>query len=216
VIAVGLTGGIGSGKSTVAELLVERGAVLVDADRVAREVVAPGGPAYQPLVDRFGPGIVLPGGEIDRPKLASLTFGHPEALADLNSITHPAIGIEMIARRDRSKGSDDIVVMDIPLLRSIHRQTLSLAAVIVVDAPTEVALERLVAARGMDRADAEARIGSQVDRATRREGADLIIDNSGDRDQLLGEVERVWSALVDLRDRQGGTPETGPVPAPTD
>jgi dephospho-CoA kinase len=207
MIAVGLTGGIGSGKSTVAELLVEHGAVLVDADRVAREVVVPGGPAYQPLIDRFGPEILTPSGEIDRPTLASLTFGHPEALADLNAITHPAIGIEMIARRDRSQGTDDIVVMDIPLLRSIHRETLSLVAVIVVDTPTDIALERLVGTRGMDRADAEARIGSQVDRATRREGADLIIDNSKDRDHLEGEVDRVWTALVDLRRR--GAEEAG-------
>lgn len=214
MITVGLTGGIGAGKSTVAQLLVERGAVLVDADQVAREVVAPGGPAYQPLIDRFGSQIVGPGGEIDRPTLASLTFGHPEALADLNSITHPAIGVEMIARRDRSKGTEDIVVMDIPLLRSIHREMLSLAAVIVVDTPTEVALKRLVGTRGMDRADAEARIGSQVDRATRLEGADLVIDNSGDRDHLRAEVERVWSALLDLRDRQDGASEAGVVPAP--
>ena len=148
MLAVGLTGGIGAGKSTVAELLVGHGAVLVDADRIAREVVAPGGPAYQPMIDRFGPEIVDAQGGIDRPKVAALVFGHPDALADLNAITHPAIGMEMIARRDRFADTDDIVILDIPLLRPIHRETLELAAVIVVDTPTELALERVVAHRG--------------------------------------------------------------------
>ena len=201
MLTVGLTGGIGAGKSTVAGLLVDHGARLVDADLVAREVVVPGGPAYQPLIDRFGPGIVNAEGVIDRPTLAGMVFGHPEALADLNAITHPAIGVEMINRRDRFAGTDEIVVMDIPLLKSIHRETLALAAVIVVDTPTELALERLVTLRGMDRADAEARIGSQIDRAARLEGADLVVDNSGDHGHLQAEVDRVWAALTRLRNR---------------
>jgi dephospho-CoA kinase len=201
VLAIGLTGGIGAGKSTVADLLVARGAKLVDADLIAREVVTPGGPAYQPLIDRFGPGIVDPDGLIDRPALAELVFGHPEALADLNAITHPAIGIEMISRKDGYAGTDEIVVLDIPLLRPIHREMLGLAAVVVVDVPTELALERLVTQRGMAATDAEARIGSQADRATRLDGADLVIDNSGDQDRLGAEVDRVWAALAELRDR---------------
>ncbi|MGH9081159.1 MAG: dephospho-CoA kinase, partial [Acidimicrobiales bacterium] len=199
MLAVGLTGGIGAGKSTVADLLVARGARLVDADLIAREVVAPGGPAHQPLVDRFGSDILDPKGRIDRPRLAGLTFGHPDALADLNAITHPAIGVEMIARRDSYAGGDDIVVMDIPLLRPAHRELLDLAAVVVVDAPTELALDRLVTQRGMSPADAGARIGSQADRLTRLDGADLVIDNSGDLDHLRREVERVWEALLELR-----------------
>ncbi len=205
MLTVGLTGGIGAGKSTGADLLVGHGARLVDADLVAREVVAPGGPAYQPVIDRFGPGVVDAAGLIDRPKLAELVFGHPEALTDLNAITHPAIGVEMIARKDRFAGTNQIVVMDIPLLKSVHREMLALAAVIVVDTPTELALERLVTSRGMARADAEARIGSQIDRRDRLDGADLVIDNSGDHDHLLGEVDRIWAALVDLRDTDGGT-----------
>ncbi len=206
VLTIGLTGGIGAGKSTVADLLVGHGAALVDADQVAREVVAPGGPAYQPLIDRFGPGIIDPDGAIDRPKLAELVFGHPEALADLNAITHPAIGIEMIARRDRFADTDEIVVMDIPLLKAIHRDTLDLAAVVVVDTPTELALERLVTLRGMAEADARARIGSQIDRSARLDGADLVIDNSADHAHLQAEVDRVWTVLCDLR---GG----GPLPS---
>jgi len=206
VLAVGLTGGIGAGKSTVADLLVAHGARLVDADVIAREVVAPGGPAFQPLVDRFGAGILDAGGGIDRPALAALVFGHPEALADLNAITHPAIGIEMMARRDRYAGTDDIVVLDIPLLRAVHRQTLDLAAVVVVDAPTELALERLVTTRGMAPQDARARIDSQPDRGARLEGADFIVDNSGDHDHLRAEVDRVWAELEARRDRRDDAP----------
>ena len=202
MLAVGLTGGIGAGKSTVAELLVGHGAALVDADRIAREVVAPGGPAYQPLIDRFGLEIVDAEGGIDRPKVAALVFGHPDALADLNAITHPAIGLEMIARRDRFAAADDIVVLDIPLLRPIHRETLDLAAVVVVDTPTELALDRLVTRRGMSLEDATARIGSQPDRQTRLDGADLVVDNSGDVDHLRAEVDRVWSELEALRERR--------------
>jgi len=210
VLAVGLTGGIGAGKSTVAELLVGRGAVLVDADRIAREVVAPGGPAYQPMIDRFGPEIVDAQGGIDRPKVAALVFGHPDALADLNAITHPAIGMEMIARRDRFADTDDIVILDIPLLRPIHRETLDLAAVIVVDTPTELALARVVAHRGMDPGDARARIDSQSDRHTRLEGADLVVDNSGDRDHLRAEVARVWTELLVLREQRRPGPTAPP------
>jgi len=208
MLTVGLTGGIGAGKSAVADLLVGHGAKLVDADLVAREVVAPGGPAYQPVIDRFGPGIVDGAGLIDRPKLAELVFGHPEALADLNAITHPAIGVEMIAQKDRFAGTDEIVVMDIPLLKSVHRELLSLSAVIVVDTPTDLALERLVTQRGMALADAQARIGSQIDRQDRLAGADLVIDNSGDHHHLGAEVDRIWAALVALRhgDR-GPSPE---------
>lgn len=204
MLAIGLTGGIGSGKSTVAQLLVAHGAQLIDADLVAREVVAPGGPAYQPMIDRFGPGIVDADGGIDRPMVAELVFGNPEALADLNAITHPVIGVEMIARRDRFADTDDIVVLDIPLLRPVHREMLSLAAVVVVDTPVDRALERLVTQRSMTREDAEARISSQTDRATRLDGADLVIDNSGGLERLGDEVARVWEQLVELRDH--GTP----------
>ncbi len=204
MLAVGLTGGIGAGKSTVAEQLVARGAVLIDADLVSREVVAPGGPAYQAMIDRFGDGILDAEGRIDRPAVAALVFGDPDALADLNAITHPAIGATMIERKDRHQGTDDIVVLDIPLLKEVHRQMLSLAAVVVVDTPTEVALERLVTGRGMSRGDAEARIAAQVDRATRLASADLVVDNSGDHDPLVAEVDRVWQALRVLQSTQAG------------
>ncbi|HEY5250478.1 MAG TPA: dephospho-CoA kinase [Acidimicrobiales bacterium] len=198
MLAVGLTGGIGSGKSTVADLLVERGAVLIDADRIAREVVAPGGPAYQPLIDRFGPGILAPDGTLDRAALAAVAFADPEALAALNAITHPAIGALMTERRAAAEETDDIVVLDVPLMKPEHRELLSLALVIVVDCPVDIALTRLVEHRGFSKSDAEARMAAQPTREERREGADFVIDNSSGLDRLRSEVDRVWTALLEL------------------
>jgi len=198
VLAVGLTGGIGSGKSTVAELLVQLGAVLIDADAVAREVVVPGGPAYGPLVERFGAGILAADGTLDRAALAAVAFTDPDSLAALNAITHPAIGAVMAERRAAQEGTDHVVVLDIPLLRAAHRDLLSLAAVVVVDCPVELAVERLVAQRAFSRDDAEARVAAQVSRQERMDGADFVIDNSGDRAHLGREVQRVWGHLVAL------------------
>ncbi len=196
MLAVGLTGGIGSGKSAVADLLVERGAVLIDADQVAREVVAPGGPAYQPLIDRFGPGIVATDGSIDRPALAAVAFADDESRLALNAITHPAIGIAMIEARDALAETDEIVILAIPLLTPAHRETVRLHRVVVVDCPTDIALERLVSQRGFDRADAEARIRAQISREERIEEADYVVDNSGDRAALVAEVAGLWDWLV--------------------
>jgi len=196
VLAVGLTGGIGSGKSTVGELLVQRGAVLIDADRIAREVVVPGGAAYQPLVDRFGPGILAPDGTVDRPSLAAIAFADAESLAALNAITHPAISAVMAQRRAAEAGGDRVVVLDIPLLKPEHRDVLSLDVVVVVDCPVEVAVDRLVQQRGFSRQDAEARVAAQAGREERRHGADFVIDNSGDRGRLVAEVDRVWVSLA--------------------
>ncbi len=198
MLAVGLTGGIGSGKSTVAGMLVERGAVLVDADRIAREVVEPGAPAYQALVDRFGTEVVAPDGTIDRPAVAALVFGDPEALADLNAITHPAIGVAMLERKASYDGTDEVVVLDIPLLRDEHRELLSLDVVVVVDTPVQTALGRLTTQRGMSGEDAAARIAAQPDRSARLAVADIVVDNSGDLDLLTREVDRAWAALRTL------------------
>jgi dephospho-CoA kinase len=195
VLAVGLTGGIGSGKSAVADLLVERGAVLIDADQVARDVVAPGGPAYQPLIDRFGPGIVASDGTIDRPALAAVAFADDAARADLNAITHPTIGVAMIEALGALAETDRIVVLAIPLLTAMHRETMKLDRVVVVDCPTDIALERLLSQRGMDRADAEARIRAQISREERVKDVDYVLDNSGDRARLEVEVACLWEWL---------------------
>jgi dephospho-CoA kinase len=196
VLSVGLTGGIGSGKSTVAEALVARGAVLVDADRIARQVVEPGQPAHRRLVERFGARIVAPDGTIDRPALADIAFADRAALADLNSITHPAIAAEMERQRAAYRHSDAVVLLDIPLMTPAQRDLLGLDLVVVVDCDPEVALERLVSQRGMDRRQARARMAAQPSREQRLAGADLVVDNGGDRSRLAEEVERLWGELA--------------------
>lgn len=195
MLAVGLTGGMGSGKSTVARLLVDRGAKLIDADAIARDVVEPGRPAYEKLVEQFGPEIVAPDGSIDRPALAAAAFAAPEAVAALNAITHPAIAEEMAARRAALEDSDDVVLLDVPLLAPEHRDVLSLDAVVVVDCDTDTAVERVVSQRGIPEKDVRARLAAQVSREERRRGADLVVDNCGDRARLEAEVARVWAAL---------------------
>lgn len=196
---VGLTGGIGSGKSTVSSLLADKGAVIIDADAISREVMAPGGAAFQPVVDRFGPGVLGADGTIDRAAVARIVFNDPAALADLNGITHPAIGKVMFERLEQARGTGRVVVMDIPLLaEGKGGGRYGLDAVVVVDTPVEVALERLVSGRGMTEEDARARMANQISREERRAVADHIVDNSGSLGDLESEVDRVWDALVEL------------------
>ncbi|MDQ3107827.1 MAG: dephospho-CoA kinase, partial [Actinomycetota bacterium] len=154
VLVVGLTGGIGSGKSTVASMLVARGAVLIDADAIVRELQAPGGEAYVGIVEHFGGGVVAADGTLDRPALAALVFGDDAARADLNRLTHPLVGREMATRMAAQASTDNIVVLDIPLLAERGRGAYPVVAVIVVDCPVEVAVARLVAHRGFSEADA--------------------------------------------------------------
>jgi dephospho-CoA kinase len=210
LLTVGLTGNIGAGKSTVARLLVAHGAHLVDADQVAREVVEPGAPAYQPLVDRFGTAVLDVDGRIDRPKLAEVAFADPATLADLNAIVHPAIGVAMIEGKDAWKDTDDVVVMDIPLLKEFHKEMLALDAVVVVDVSPEVRMERLVGQRGMAEDDVRARMAAQPTREERLAGADYVIDNSGDAAHLAAEVDRVWAELVAPPQRSGASAATTP------
>jgi dephospho-CoA kinase len=202
--AVGLSGGIGSGKSTVADLLVENGAVLIDADQVARDIVEPGRPVLAALVERFGPTILDAEGRLDRLALAQVTFGDPEALAALNALTHPAIGLEMIELRAKQEHNDVIVVFAVPLLREEHRAMLHFDIIVVVDCPTELALERLVGHRGMDRQDAERRIAAQMSRDDRKALADRVIDNSGDLAALERETAELWEWLNAARVTAGG------------
>lgn len=204
MLLVGLTGGIGSGKSTVARLLKQRGAVVIDADEVAREVVEPGQPAFDALVARFGPGIVGADGRLDRARLADLAFASPEATADLNAITHPAVG-EEFARRMQAAPPDAIVVCDVPLLvESATAASRGYEFVIVVEAPREVRLQRLEA-RGVPRADAEARMAKQATDEERRAVATHVIDNSGDLADLERQVDEIWRELEQIHaERQDG------------
>jgi dephospho-CoA kinase len=196
MLATALTGGIGSGKSTVSDLMVERGALLIDADQIAREIVEPGGPAYGPLVERFGRGILATDETVDRKALGGLVFSNPDELAALTAITHPFIATVMVERCRSQKGTDRVVLLDIPLFAAVYKEALSIEVVVLVDCPVEVALERLVTQRGFDRSDAEARVALQTGRDERRAAADFIIDNSGDRPALWPQVERVWNELV--------------------
>ena len=201
MVVVGLTGGIGSGKSTVARMLAERGAVVVDADVVAREAVAPDGPAHAAVLERFGPSVVSADGTIDRAALAGLVFGDEAAREDLNRIVHPAVGEAMLERvaAAGSADPDAVVVLDVPLLAEVGRDRYPVAAVIVVDAPVELAVARLVSDRGFTQADARARAAAQASREERRAIADLVIDNSSDLDHLRSEVDRAWAWIQALR-----------------
>jgi dephospho-CoA kinase len=196
VILVGLTGGIGSGKSTVSALLAERGAVIVDADVITRELQRPGQRVLAAIVERFGQNVLLPDGELDRPALAAVVFSDPDALKDLNAIVHPAVGAEIARRIEAARGTDAVVVLDIPLLAENPRK--GLAATVVVDTPVDVAVERLVRFRGMDEADARARIARQASREERAAGADRIVDNTGDLGALEAQVDDLWAWLRTL------------------
>ena len=201
MLLVGLTGGIGAGKSTVAELLVTRGATLVDADVVARAVVEPGQPALDRLVERFGPGVVGPDGRLDRPGLARVAFVDDESRKALEAITHPAINDEFQRRIDAAP-DDAIVVCDVPLLaESPQARARGYKTVIVVEAPRELRLERLEG-RGLARADAEARMAAQATDEERRALATHVVDNSGDRAHLEAQVDEIWT---DLERRLGET-----------
>jgi dephospho-CoA kinase len=196
VILVGLTGGIGSGKSTVSALLAERGAVIIDADALARELQAPGSPVLERMVERFGPQILRDDGSLDRAAVAEIVFNDEPSLKALNDIVHPALAVEVARRIDELRSTDDVVVLDFPLLAERPRQGLS--ATVVVDVPIETAIERLVASRGMDEDDARARIANQVSREERLAIATHVIDNSGDLDALRVQVDALWEQIVQL------------------
>lgn len=206
MLPIGLTGGIGAGKSTVAAGFVSRGAELVDADAIAREVVRPGGPALGPIVAHFGRGVLAGDGTLDRAALARIVFSDPSERAALEAITHPAIGAEMRARVAALEGRRGVVVLDIPLLDAGSVEAYGLAGVVVVDVPEDEAVARLVAQRGFTEADAQARVAAQMSRGERRRLAELtplgaVIDNSGDREALEARIEEVWNRLREAAGR---------------
>lgn len=196
MIVVGLTGGIGSGKTTVGRLLAERGAVIVDADAIVREVQQPGSPVLEKLAERFGASVIAEDGSLDRAAVAAVAFSDPEALKDLNAIVHPAVGDEITRRVLDERHGARVVVMDIPLLTENPRP--GLQAIIVVDVPTEVQVQRLVESRGFDEDDARARIARQASREARLATASHVIDNSGSAADLEPQIEKLWSELVEL------------------
>ncbi|WP_268219631.1 dephospho-CoA kinase [Streptomyces sp. EMB24] len=194
MLTVGLTGGIGAGKSEVSRLLVERGAVLIDADRIAREVVEPGTPGLAAVVEAFGEEILAEDGSLDRPRLGALVFSDPDKLATLNSIVHPLVGARS-RELEEAAPEDAVVVHDVPLLTENGLARLY-DVVIVVDAGTGTQLDRLVRLRGMSEEDARARMAAQATREQRRAVADIVIDNDVPLDALERRVEEVWADLV--------------------
>ena len=198
MLLVGLTGGIGSGKSTVSELLAAKGAVVVDADAVVREQQRPGTPVFTAMVERFGSGIVAADGTLDRAAVAEIAFADPQALEDLNAIVHPAVGAEIARRMEELSGTDAVVVLDVPLLVEASRGY-PLAGLIVVDVEPDIAVERLVMQRGMSEEDARSRMSRQASREERRARADVLIDNRGTLSDLSRQVDAVWDWIEGLR-----------------
>lgn len=194
MITIGLTGGIGSGKSTVSSRLAELGAFIVDADLVAREIVEPGQPALAELADAFD-GVLNPDGTLNRAELARQAFATPEATETLNAITHPRIRArtEELFKQGRESGAQ-VLVYDMPLLIE-NGEVDKVDHVLVVDAPDELRIDRLVQHRGLDEDDARRRIAAQIDRETRLNAADTVLDNSGTVEQLLEQVDGFWGGL---------------------
>lgn len=195
VMLIGLTGGIGAGKSTVAKLFEERGVPIVDADAIARDVVKPGQPALVELVEYFGDGIVGAGGELNRGKLAEVAFADAESHEALNAIMHPAISAETAKRIDALRGDHSVIVHDVPLLVEAGLAG-NYDLTVLVDTPAEVRLQRLTELRGMDSEDAKKRIVAQATDEQRRAVCDVALDNSGDIEHLRAQFEQMWERFI--------------------
>ena len=216
MIFIGLTGGIGSGKSTVAAALAARGAVIVDSDALVRDLQQPGAAIFVGMVDHFGPRIVAADGTLDRAAVAGIVFNDEAELKALNRIVHPAVMAETMARVAAHRDTDTVVVLDIPLLVEGRRDDGTLLypvdGVIVVDVPVDVAVARLVEHRGFTEDDARARIANQASRRRRIEIADVVIDNSGTVDRLEAQVDAAWEwaqrVEPDVEERSAGRSAT--------
>ncbi len=199
MILVGLTGGIGSGKSTVSAALAARGAVIIDADELVREVQQPGTGVLRALAKRFGPQVIAADGSLDRTALATMVFADDDdgkALDDLNGIVHPAVGAEMNKRVMAQLNTDRVVVLDIPLLTENPRG--GLQAIIVVDVPIETQIARLVQFRGFTEEDARARISRQATRTQRLASADFVVHNTDSVESLQPQIDELWKSLHEL------------------
>ena len=193
MLLVGLTGGIASGKSTVSAMLAERGAQVIDADHIARQVVMPGTPAWCKIREHFGPGVLHPDGQIDRQALADIVFADKTKLALLNEITHPAIFARIADRLEAHHDQDVVVVLDAALLIEAGLAE-GVDVVIVTSSPREIQVERL-AAKGVGERDASNRIAAQLAPEKRLAGADIVIDNSGSLEDLGRRVDEIWAQL---------------------
>jgi len=202
VLKVGLTGGIGSGKSEVARLLAERGAVIVDSDVLAREAVAPGSPGLAEVAAAFGPSVIADDGSLDRPALASVVFADPSARSRLEAIVHPRVR-ELVDAAFAAAGPFDVVVNDVPLLVEAGLADRYDVVVVVTTTP-ETQLRRLVEVRGMSEDDARARIAAQAAPEQRLAVADIVIANDGSREELAARVSDVWAELANRAGASSG------------
>jgi dephospho-CoA kinase len=206
-LRIGLTGGVASGKSTVAAALRSHGAAVIDADVLAREVVRPGGPAYQGVLDAFGPSVVGPDGTVDRAALGARIFADPAARQRLNALTHPHIRRRMAeeAARLEASGSVPVIIFDIPLLLdTTDGRDLDLDGIIVVYADAETRVRRLMARNGLSEEEARRRLAAQVRLQDKLPRATWIIDNSGTPDETRSQVAQLWRALTDRAAARGG------------
>lgn len=194
MLLVGLTGGIGSGKSTVARLLEERGAVVFDADLLAREAVEPGTRGHAAVIERFGADVLAPGGELDREALASIVFADPSARRDLEQIVHPEVRRLFAEGSEAYRDTDRVVVFSAPLLVETGMHT-AFEILVVVSATVATQIERLMRQRGMSEASIRARIDAQAPLEVKAAAADFVVDNEGTLDELESQVERLWNDL---------------------
>ena len=192
---VGLTGGIGSGKSTVLAMLAARGAIVIDADAIVHELQRAGEPVFNEMVEAFGPEIVGPDGELDRPQVASIAFADEDKRKQLNGIVHPAVG-KVVLEKLGSAGEDDIVVIDIPLMTETSRAERGLRDIIVVDVGPETQVARATA-RGGDAEDIRKRMAAQATREDRLKLADHVLDNEGSVEDLERQVDELWAELLE-------------------
>jgi len=194
VLLVGLTGGIGSGKSTVARLLEKRGAVVFDADLLAREAVEPGTPGHAAVIERFGADVLAPGGELDREALASIVFADPSARRDLEEIVHPEVRRLFAEGSEAHRDTDRVVVFSAPLLVETGMHT-AFEVLVVVSATVATQIERLMHQRGMSEPSIRARIDAQAPLEDKAAAADFLVDNEGSLDELESQVDRLWNDL---------------------
>jgi dephospho-CoA kinase len=194
VLLVGLTGGIGSGKSTVARLLEKRGAVVFDADLLAREAVEPGTPGHAAVIERFGADVLAPGGELDREALASIVFADPSARRDLEEIVHPEVRRLFAEGSEAYRDSDRVVVFSAPLLVETGMHT-AFEILVVVSATVATQIERLMRQRGMSESSIRARIEAQAPLEDKAAVADFLVDNEGTLEELESQVDRLWNDL---------------------
>ena len=194
MLLVGLTGGIGSGKTTVTRMFEVRGAVVFDADVLARDAIAPGTRGHEQVVERFGPNVLAPGGDIDRVALASVVFADPAARRDLEAIVHPEVRRLFAEGAEAHRDTDAVVVFSAPLLVETGMHT-AFEVLIVVSAPVGTQVDRLLRDRGMSEVSIRQRIDAQLPLEEKAEVADILIDNEGTLEELEGQVERIWTDL---------------------